>query len=345
MLLPCRESFALRDLADCSVFLLDFTSEVECTNCTNCQIFIGPVDGPAIFDAIHNCQVAVACQQFQAKGCTDCQFGLYCATGPTISGSKNMHFSCWAGAYPGLASQFASANLDPKKNQWNKVYDATAPAEGEDSPPNFDISTAPSPFLWEVPVEDATGPPENPVPGPDGAAYQPHEPAPGPAPTAPAAAPLDDAFFGGDDAGDDGPGEASAALPLENGNGAHPASGAAAAGYDVEPPSTAAARESMQARMAAQAKEETEKKAVVTAAAAKYLQEFYDGRNRAKGERIAQGREVGGSAAGETGPQGSGTWERVLSMVDFNAARPSGTDLSRFKSVLLACKEREAGSA
>lgn len=35
----------------------------------------GPVDGPAIFDSCSNCQVAVACQQFQAKGCERIQFG------------------------------------------------------------------------------------------------------------------------------------------------------------------------------------------------------------------------------------------------------------------------------
>lgn len=35
----------------------------------------GPVDGPAIFDGCNNCQVAVACQQFQAKNCSQIEFG------------------------------------------------------------------------------------------------------------------------------------------------------------------------------------------------------------------------------------------------------------------------------
>lgn len=63
-----REGFAIRGLEDCSVFLLDNSSEVEVSNCVNCQIFIGPVDGPAIFDNCSNCQVAVACQQVGARG-------------------------------------------------------------------------------------------------------------------------------------------------------------------------------------------------------------------------------------------------------------------------------------
>jgi hypothetical protein len=37
---------------------------------------------------------------------------------------------------------------------------------------------------------------------------------------------------------------------------------------------------------------------------------------------------------GETGPEGSNVWERTISMIDFNMSRPSGADLSRFKSVL-----------
>lgn len=83
------------------MYLLDFTSEVEVTDCKNCKIFIGkqvkqisrsetslckpsltalyagPVDGPAIFNNCNSSQVTVACQQFQAKNCQDIEFGEY----------------------------------------------------------------------------------------------------------------------------------------------------------------------------------------------------------------------------------------------------------------------------
>lgn len=36
-----RESFVLRNLTDCSVYLLDFSGEVEVSNVVNSQIFIG----------------------------------------------------------------------------------------------------------------------------------------------------------------------------------------------------------------------------------------------------------------------------------------------------------------
>jgi protein XRP2 len=306
---------------------------VEVSNCANCQIFIGPVDGPAIFTGCTNVQVSVASQQFQAKGCADSQFALYCATGPSISSSRGIKISCWTGAYPGLTAHFAAASLDPAANHWQNVYDASAPLDG---PPNYTMDPTPSP-AWEVPLEGIDAPPDNPVPGPDGAAYAYAPPA--------VSAPLDDAFFGGGDAGDT---EAhAAAFPAENGHGAGAAAAAAPppAAADTEPPSTAAARERLSARLAAQAREEAEKKAAATTAAAAYLRQFYEARSAARAERLARGRaETGarGGAAAEAGPEGRHPWERAISMIDFNAARPSGTDLSRFKSVLLAAKGREA---
>lgn len=36
-----RESFVLKNLTDCSVYLLDYSGEVEVSNVINSQIFIG----------------------------------------------------------------------------------------------------------------------------------------------------------------------------------------------------------------------------------------------------------------------------------------------------------------
>ena len=238
----CRESFSLRDLSDCSVFLLDYASEVDVTNCVNCQIFIGPVDGPAILDSCHNCNVAVACQQFQAKGCSECAFNLFTTIGPTLSGCSNIKVSCWTGAYAGLNAHFAT--LDP------------------------------------------------------------------------------------------------ADFPTENGSGC-PTAADAAAGYEFEAPTTEVARDKLHQRLVAQAKEEADKRTAAQAAAARYLEEFYEKRNSSRDKRIAAGRDqLAKRGSSEIGPEGDSLWEKAISMIDFNAARPGGTDLSRFKSVLFACKER-----
>jgi hypothetical protein len=49
------ESFTLRDLVDCDVYLLDHASEVEAAGLRGCRVFLGPVDGPAIFDNCSDC--------------------------------------------------------------------------------------------------------------------------------------------------------------------------------------------------------------------------------------------------------------------------------------------------
>ena len=298
------------------MYLLDYASEVEITNCSNCQLFIGPVDGPAIFDSCHNCNVAVSSQQFQAKSCGSCAFGLYCATSPSLSNCSDIKISCWSGAYAGLSAHFAAANLDPTKNQWNKVYDGSA---GTVEPNFVIIETAAEP--WEVTVIEGT--PENPVPAPSAAAA---------APAAAVmmeelAAPVEDEVI------------AAAVEPLmENGtanNNSH------AQPIVVDTPATAVARDALQERLASQAREEAEKKAAAQAAASQFLAEFYEERNASRDKRIAAGRdELARRSSGEAGPEGESVWEKAISMIDFNAARPGGTDLSRFKSVLIRCKER-----
>jgi len=120
-----REGFVLNNLRGCAVYLLDYTSEVEITDCVECKIFIGPVDGPALFTNSHACEVAVACQQFQAKHCTDCEFSVYSATGPTLSNCTDICFYNWFGSYKGIENHFVAAHLDPSKNQFDKVYDAS----------------------------------------------------------------------------------------------------------------------------------------------------------------------------------------------------------------------------
>lgn len=130
----------IQNCTDCQVYLLDHSSEVEVIDCVNCTIFIGPVDGPAIFEGCSNCQVAVASQQFQAKGCHDCSFGLYSATGPTLSQCKGICISPWCGSYSHLDAHFQSANLDPKKNQFSNVYDAS---QVDGALPNFTVVMEP----------------------------------------------------------------------------------------------------------------------------------------------------------------------------------------------------------
>jgi len=173
----------LKNLADCSVHILDHSSHADVVDCVNCQLFLGPVDGAALFTRARGCLVAVAAQQFQARDCVDAEFGLYCATAPAVAGCAGLRFSCWMGAYPGLTSHFAAASLDPLRNAWDRVLDVDA-AFGDSSagpaspvvsprpapPPSFTLCEAA--HHWEVPLPGRP-PPDNPVPAADGSAYTP----------------------------------------------------------------------------------------------------------------------------------------------------------------------------
>jgi len=129
--------------------------------------------------------------------------------------------------------------------------------------------------------------------------------------------------------------------PGENGLDRSQTAAEAAIGFTIDPPVTADARDRLRQRLAAQAHEESEKKTALQASASQYLADFYDARNKAKEDRIKAGRdELARRGSSEVGPEGNTQWERAISMIDFNMMRPSGTDLSRFKSVLLACKDR-----
>lgn len=137
----CSEGVTIQDCSNSHVYLLDHSSEVEVIGCVNCTIFIGPVDGPAIFEDCSSCKVAVASQQFQAKGCHDCDYSLYSATGPTLSQCTGICISPWCGSYSQLDNHFISANLDPKKNQFSNVYDAS---QDDGSLPNFSVLVEPA---------------------------------------------------------------------------------------------------------------------------------------------------------------------------------------------------------
>jgi hypothetical protein len=78
-------------------------------------------------------------------------------------------------------------------------------------------------------------------------------------------------------------------------------------------------------------------------------------RNAAQDARAKQGRDGGiqspdpppslGPSQLRTPPQegqpgGDIPWDRIIDMINFNLSRPNAPDLSRFKSVLYACKAK-----
>jgi hypothetical protein len=117
----------IKNCNNAHVYVFDHSSDVEIVGCHGCEVYVTrPVDGPALLEDCSGCKVVVASQQFQAKRCQDCWFGIYTATGPLVSECEGLKISPWPGE--------GFLNLDPTKNQFLNVYDASVQGDG---PPNF----------------------------------------------------------------------------------------------------------------------------------------------------------------------------------------------------------------
>ena len=164
--------FAIDNLSNCDVYILDYTSQIMVDNCTNCRFFIGPVDGSFFIRDCRDCVVTVVCRQFRTRGAVDCIFRMFCYTQcPIIEMSHNLKFTWWNGAYPKLSEHMKRANMDPKNsNYWNEIYDFN---ENDDTYllPHYEIVEDGPSELQEVESTDNNGQdiglPENPIPMPD----------------------------------------------------------------------------------------------------------------------------------------------------------------------------------
>jgi protein XRP2 len=333
-------SVTLRNLTECSVYILDHSTYLSVSQCTDCQIFVGPVGGIALFTDVVGGKACVAAQEFQAKRCTNVEFGLYSAQKPQISGSNGLSFKTWTGAYPKLGQHFRAANLDPASNQWNQVEDTDGLEAGEATFQLLDASD-----YWEVPIE-GHGAPENPVPGPGGAVYTYANDGASPLAGAglpPAAnggfdsSPFDEADFS-EPAGANGVGGGGYAPP-PNASGVS----AAFAPPAEEPEAVTAMKEHLRTRMREQEEAEVAAKKKGEEESRAFLEEFYQKRTATKNASIEEHREAH-KLLGSQKPEGNNEWERAISLIDFNFSRPSGVDLSRYRNVLFNAKSRNQPS-
>ena len=123
------DSIHIKDCSGASIYLLDASSDVEVTGCRDCEVYVTRVvDGPVLLEDCVGCKLVVAAQQFQAKRCHDCRFGIYSVTGPTLSESSGIEISPWSGCNDDGGKM--------KTNQFMNVYDASDPSP-LDKPRNF----------------------------------------------------------------------------------------------------------------------------------------------------------------------------------------------------------------
>jgi len=123
------QMFIIEDCEDCDIYVCDYTAQVQIDYCKNCRIFVGPSESSIFIRNCENCQCIIACQQYRARECVDCDTLLFASTAPVVESSKNMRFGCFRFFYFNLAQQFKSVKMSVWDNKWSEVYDFT-PGEG-----------------------------------------------------------------------------------------------------------------------------------------------------------------------------------------------------------------------
>mmetsp|Transcript_74018 Transcript_74018/g.120164 ORF Transcript_74018/g.120164 Transcript_74018/m.120164 type:complete len:402 (+) Transcript_74018:81-1286(+) len=123
------QMFIIEDCEDCDIYICDYTAQVQIDYCKNCRIFVGPSESSIFIRNCENCKCIIACQQYRARECIDCDTLLFASTAPVVESSKNMRFGCFRFFYLSLASQFKAVKFSVYDNKWSEVYDFT-PTDG-----------------------------------------------------------------------------------------------------------------------------------------------------------------------------------------------------------------------
>jgi protein XRP2 len=69
--------FQIRNLQDCIVYLLDYSSSLKVTNCKGSKFFLGPVSKKACFIDCINCEITVVSSNLELDRVSDSQLNVY----------------------------------------------------------------------------------------------------------------------------------------------------------------------------------------------------------------------------------------------------------------------------
>jgi hypothetical protein len=118
--------FTIEDLTECTVYVMDCSSQMTVDNVTKSFLFIGPVQGSFFLRDCTDSVICVACRQFRTKNVKNCKIFLYCSQRPAIEYTKDIQLAPYNFAYPHQDEHFTVANLNPVINDWMNVHDFNA---------------------------------------------------------------------------------------------------------------------------------------------------------------------------------------------------------------------------
>ena len=115
--------FAIENLKNCVVYLLDRSAQITVDECQGCRFYIGPVEGSIFFRDCTDCTVSVCCQQLRTKNCHHVVFNAFVTSDPTIEYSDDLQFGPYNFAYPLLDEHLSAAKLQVEDDHWSQIFD------------------------------------------------------------------------------------------------------------------------------------------------------------------------------------------------------------------------------
>ncbi|CAK9013703.1 Protein XRP2 [Durusdinium trenchii] len=143
------EAFALSNLENCEVIVLDVVAQVTIENLVNCKVFVGPCSGSVFVRKCRGCMFTTVAKQFRVLSSSSCMFFLHVQTDPVIEDSSDLFFGPYNGedipVMEGLCGR-AGLSLALGEGQWRSVFDFSL-EEGQGSGKGFQLVTGDQPLV------------------------------------------------------------------------------------------------------------------------------------------------------------------------------------------------------
>ena len=133
--------FKINDLKNCTVLVMDHTSQMTIDRCEGCTFILGPIKAALFARDSKNCEFTVSCGQFRCRDLYNSNVSLYCPSDPIVESSNGLTFMPYNLKWAQLEQYSEAADLTgqftddtgvtfEKLNHWREIFDFT-PVEGK----------------------------------------------------------------------------------------------------------------------------------------------------------------------------------------------------------------------
>lgn len=119
------QSFKLRNLSNCTVYLPDFLACIYIDECQNTKIYAGPTEGSVFVRNCKDCFVSVAAQQVRLSFSTNVRAQVFSSSKVALESASNVSLGPYNFCYPGIKAHMEEVELLEKENEGYLVHDFT----------------------------------------------------------------------------------------------------------------------------------------------------------------------------------------------------------------------------